>query len=177
MSPVLINFGFFIFGWGAKALYDWKVYPAITRSHKREEQREKEAEEEHRREKQKKLDELNEVWRQNRGALFQVEGPLKEFNQINRFPDSYSATTCAEIARRIEEAARKLEGSEYADIKRKFLEYAGRRNQICSTTGIIELMKTFQKDIGGIFEPLSLWHEAEAVLEKTNIRPFSEKDL
>lgn len=177
MSSVLVNFGFFVLGWGAKVLYDWKIYPAITKSHKRAEQSEREVDEARAHERQRKLDGLNERWKQNREALRLTEQPLKSFNQLNRFPDEHRPPKCLELAAAIEEAARRLEGIEYKNIKAKLLEYAGRRNQISSNTGLKELMGVFQRTAGDINEPLALWHEAELILEQTAVPPFSEKDI
>jgi hypothetical protein len=73
MSPTVEKLGLLIIGGiiGVlmKAFYDWKIQPAISKSHKRAERREREAEERCKREKQDKLNQLNAAWEKDRSAL------------------------------------------------------------------------------------------------------------
>ena len=177
MSPIL-SFGIpFVLGIVAKAIYDWKIYPIITKSRRQAEQRENEEKSERARERQLKLDRLNEQWKLNREALRLVEQPLKSFNQMNRFPDEHNPAKCLELAAEIEGAARRLEGSEYEGIKARLLEYSGRRDRINTNSGLKELTGVFQRLVGDSYEPALLWRDARRMLEATQTPPFSEKDV
>ena len=181
MSPAIEKLAWMVLGgaiaFGLRALYDWLIQPAIAKSQRRAERREREAEEKRQRERQNRLDELNAAWKQSREALRSAQGPLKEFNAMNRYPDTYRAPRCAELATQIEEAAMRIDGAQYADIKKKLLEYAARRAQINVNTPLRELTEIFQRIAGEIFEPLALAREIDGVLEKTAGPPFSESEV
>jgi hypothetical protein len=55
--------------------------------------------------------------------------------------------------------------------------YAGQREHIWESTGLADLMRVFQRNLGGIYEPHSLIHEARRVAEANKEPPFSEEDV
>ncbi len=160
----------------------WKILPAVTKRQKKEEKQAAEAERSRQEEKRKKLDALNAAWKRNREALSRVREPLVNFNRMNKDPDSPPGKRCMEMADQILEAAQQLDDSPtFADIKERLVEYARRGDKIYASTILPELRAAFQRDLGqgdkGIFEPLALWHGAEAVLKQTEHPPFSEKNV
>lgn len=176
--PWWLSLIFLALGWMFKVLYDWKIQPAITKSHKKGEKKEIEREEREKREKEEKIKELNQVWKRDRKILSNLQQPLKEFNQMNRFPDSYKAPKCLELASYIEKEAQEIQRSEFQEIKRKLLEYAGRRNQINQNAPLKVLQKYFQKrSEPNKFEPLVLCEEIEEILKASSNPPFTENDL
>ncbi len=159
----MIAFG--ISGW----LLKWRFLPAWARLGKRRQDK-----------KQRKLNELNAPWRRSRAALSQVKEPLIQFNQMDKFPDIYTPAKCSGLASEIEKAAQELdESSEFVEIKKRLLRYAAQRSYIYGTCPwtIDDLKFLFQKNLGGIFEPLVLWNEAQEVLKRTATPPYSDKDV
>jgi len=146
--PWYLSLAFIVLGWLFKVIYDWKIHPAITKSYKRQETRDAKEEERKIKERQEKIDNLNRAWKNDREILRNVQQPLREFNQMNRFPDTYRASKCLELAAYIESEVQKIERREYKEIKETLLEYASRKNQIDQNTGLHDLMKIFQKRIG-----------------------------
>jgi protein-tyrosine-phosphatase len=173
-----LSLALIVLGWLLKVFYDWKIHPAITKSHRKQEKRDIEEEERNKKIKQEKIDELNRIWRMDRESLRKIQQPLREFNQMNRFPDTYRAKKCMELASDIEREAYQIQQPEYKEIKEKLLEYARRKNQIDQNTPLNILMGIFQKRIEpNKFEPLVLHDEIEENLRSTSTPPFSEKDL
>ncbi len=177
MTQLFVGIVLLALGWVARWYYDLKIQPKIKEAHRRAEQQEKEDEEKRTLARRNRLDGLNASWKQGREALRLAQAMLGEFNQMNRFPDRYSASKCAELAAQTEAAAKELDDSRYADIKKKLLEYAARRDQINVNTPLRELTRIFQRMAGEIYEPLALKREIDDVLEKTRIPPFSEADI
>lgn len=176
--PWWISIIFFILGWIFKGLYDWKVQPAITKSHKKREKKETEEEDKIKSEREEKINNLNRIWKNDRRILSNIKQPLKEFNQMNRFPDIYKAPKCLELASHIEKEVQKIQQDEFQEIKKKLLEYAKRKNQINQNSPLNILMDLFQKRIEpNKFEPLILCEEIDEILKGSPNHPYSEKDL
>lgn len=109
-------------------------------------------------------------WMNDREILQNMKQPLKEFNQMNRFPDNYRAPKCLELASLIEREAEKIQCPEFLEIKAKLLEYARRKEQINQNTGLKTLMNLFQKRVEpNKFEPLVLCEEIDKVLKVTSV--------
>jgi len=176
--PWWASFIFLVLGWMFKVIYDWKIQPAITKSHKNREKKEFEKEEKEKRDREEKIKELNQTWKRDRKILSDLQQPLKEFNQMNRFPDRYKAPKCLELASNIEKEAQNIQRPEFQKIKGKLIEYAGGRNQIDQNTPLRELRILFQRQIEpNKYEPLKLCEEIEEILVNTSTPPFSEKDI
>lgn len=176
--PWWMSFIFLAAGWGFKILYDWKIHPAISKSHKKTEKREAEKEEKIKREKEEKINAMNRSWKNDREILQNLKQPLREFNQMNRFPDSYRAPKCLELASYIETEAEKIQLPEFQEIKNKLLEYARRKDQINRNTGLKTLRNLFQKRVEpNKYEPLLLCEEIDNVLRIHSTPPYSEIDL
>jgi len=176
--PWYLSLVFIVIGWLFKVVYDWKIQPAITKAHKKQEKKEIEEEERKKRQRQERIDNLNRAWKNEREILRNVQQSLREFNQMNRFPGTYKASKCLELATYIEREVQKIERPEFKEIKGKLLEYASRKNQINQNTGLQDLMKLFQKRIEpNKYEPLILSEEIEEILKASSIPPFSESDL
>ena len=111
--PWYLSLVFIVIGWLFKVVYDWKIQPAITKSHKKQEEKEKEERERKRKQRQQRIDNLNRTWKNDREILRNVQQPLKEFNQMNRFPDAYNASKCLELASYIEKEVQKIERPEF----------------------------------------------------------------
>jgi len=172
--PWWMSFVFLAAGWGFKILYDWKINPAITKSQKKQERKEAEEKKRRKKEREEKINNLNRTWKNDREILQSLEQPLKEFNQMNRFPDSYRAPKCLELASYIEKEAEKIQQSEFQGIKNKLLEYARRKERIDQNTLLKDLMDTFQRPIeSNKFEPLKLREEIEEILKKYSTPPYS----
>lgn len=172
------SFIFIILGWVFKVIYDWKIQPAITKSHKKREKKEAEEEDKIKREREEKINNLNRIWKNDRRILSNIKQPLIEFNQMNRFPDMYQAPKCLELASFIEKEAQKIQQVEFQEIKKKLLEYAKRKNQIDQNSPLNILLDLFQKPIEpNKFEPLVLRDEIDEILKVSSIPPYSEKDL
>ncbi len=178
LLQVLFYLGLLVVGWMLKDLYDWKIHSWIVKKTKTSEKEKAEKEEREKKEKQAKIDNLNRIWKTDRGILNDLKQPLKEFNQMNRFPDDYKAPKCLELATYIETEALRIESPRFKEIKDKLLEYAGRRNKIDQNTPLDILMAIFQKPVEpNLFEPLFLVREIDKVLEASSTPPYSEKDL
>jgi hypothetical protein len=176
--PWYLSLAFIVLGWLFKVFYDWKIQPAITKSHRKREKKEVDEEERVKNEKQEKIDNLNKAWKSDREILRKLQQPLKEFNQMNRFPDTYNAKKCLELALDIEREAGKIQRPEFKEIKEKLLEYGGRRNQINQNTLLHVLKGLFQKRVEpNKYEPLVLSEEIEEILKSPSTPPFSEKNL
>jgi len=168
----------YILGLLSKIFYDWKIQPAITRSHRKREQREIEEQEKERRAQRERINNLNYVWKRDRKILSEVQQILEEFNRMNKFPDRYNASKCLELASNMENELKKIEWSEFKDIKQKTLEYAERKSQIDQNTPLNVLMKIFQKRIEpNKYEPLALSEKIEEILRLTATQPYSEEDF
>jgi len=173
-----MSFVFLAAGWGFRILYDWKINPAIAKSQKKQERKEVEEKERIKKERDEKINNLNRIWKNDRKILQSLEQPLREFNQMNRFPDNYRAPKCLELASYIEKEAEKIQQSEFQEIKEKLLEYARRKERIGQNTLLKDLMDTFQKRIeSNKSEPLKLCEEIEKTLKKYYTPPYSETDL
>lgn len=176
--PWLEGFILIILGWIFKVIYDWKIKPAITKSHKKHEKNEAEEEDKIKREREEKINNLNQMWKSDRSILSNIKQPLKEFNQMNRFPDMYKAPKCLELASHIEKEAQKIQQVEFQEIKKELLEYAKKKNQIDQNSPLNLLLNLFQKLIEpNKFEPLVLCEEIDEILKVSSIPPYSEKDL
>ena len=128
--------------------------------------------------KQRILDKLNAPWESNRAALSRVGEPLRQFNQMDKYPDIYTGTTCSELAIEILKAAEKIDDSpDFADIKKKLFEYGGGKDRICATTGHEELKAIFQRKVVDVYEPFALLTELQQVLARTSTPPYLEEDL
>lgn len=176
--PWWMSFIFLAAGWGFKILYDWKIQPAITKSHKKSEKREVEKEERTKRAKEEKINAMNRTWKNERAILQNLKQPLREFNQMNRFHDSRPAVKCMELASKIETETEKIQHPEFQEIKKQLLEYARRKDHIDQNTGLKPLMNLFQKLVEpNKYEPLLLCEEIDNVLKIHSTPPYSEKDL
>ncbi len=112
----------------------------------------------------------------DREILQKMKQPLREFNQMNRFPDSYLAPRCMKLASYIETEAEKIQHPKFREIKEKLLEYARRKNKINQNTPLKTLMNLFQKRVEpDNYEPQVLCEEIEEVLKKSLVH--SEDDL
>lgn len=108
--------------------------------------------------------------KRDREILQKLKQPLREFNQMNRFPDNYRAPKCLELASLIEREAENIQHPEFLEIKAKLLEYARRKEQINQNTGLKILMNLFQKRVEpNKFEPLMLCEEIDRVLKITSV--------
>ena len=86
---------------------------------------------------------------------------------MNRFPDSYTAPKCLELASYIETEAEKIQLREFQGIKKKLLEYARRKEQINQNTPLKTLRNLFQKRVQpDRYEPLVLCEEIDKALKK-----------
>ena len=101
-------------------------------------------------------------WKRERDILLNLKQPLREFNQMNRFPDFYKAPKCLELATHIEKEAERIKRPEFEEIKKRLLEYAGRKEQIDQNTPLKTLMNLFQKRVEPAkFEPFVLCEEID----------------
>lgn len=165
-------------GWLLKVLYDWQVGPFITKSLRKKEKKETEEEQIQKRIRKEKLNNLNIAWREGRKILQDLKQPLKEFNQMDRFPDEYKAQKCLELASQIARGAEKITWLKFQSIKEKILEYARRKDQIDQNTPLHVLKNIFQRRVEpNKYEPLVLCDEIEEVLRNSSTPPFSEEDL
>ena len=177
-DPIISHGVAFILGIGSKAIYDWKIGPAITKSQKKQEK--KEAAEAARKERirQEKIDNLNRAWRNDREVLRKAQQPLRQINQIKRFTGNYPEQDCMKWTTEIENEALKIELLEYQVIKKKLLEYAGKKTKLHSNMLLNQIAEIFLREIVlGKYEPLVLVEEIEEILNATSIPPYSEKDL
>ena len=101
-----------------------------------------------------------------RGVLQDLKQPLREFNQMNRFPDRYRALKCLELASYIEREVEKIRQPEFQKIKNKLLEYAGRKEQIDQNTPLKTLVDLFRKRVDSEkYEPMILCEDIEEALK------------
>lgn len=105
-------------------------------------------------------------YERDKEILRKIKQPLREFNQMNRVPDSYRAPKCLELASMIETDAEKIQSSEFREIKEKLLDYARRKGQIDQNTPLKDLMKLFQRRIDDKHEPGVLIEEIEEARRK-----------
>lgn len=106
----------------------------------------------------------------DRNILFDLKQPLREFNQMNRFPDSYKAPKCLKLASYIETEAEKIQLPEFQEIKKKLLKYARRKEQIDQNTPLKTLMNLFQKRVEpDKYEPFVLCEEIDKALKERSV--------
>jgi hypothetical protein len=116
------------------------------------------------------VDSMKSVSEQDKKILQKLKQPLKEFNQMNRFPDSYRAPKCRDLASMIEIEAERLEAPELRELKEKLLEYARRKEQIDQNTPLKTLMELFQRRVvQDKYEPFVLCEEIDTALKATSV--------
>lgn len=115
---------------------------------------------------EKKENDKERELKHDREILQNLKQPLREFNQMNRFPNSYRAPKCMKLASYIETEAEKIQHPEFREIKKKLLEYARRKDKIDQNTPLKDLMNLFQKRVEpNKYEPLVLCEEIEEALQ------------
>ena len=161
-----------------KVLYDLIIIPNIMRSKIEKERKKAEDQDREEEEKEAMLRLLNAQWKSERKKLISAKKKLVQFNQINRFPDSYKALKCIQMASEIEEAIQDITLDEFQEIKVQLLEYSRRRNNINQNTGLKELINQFQKLLEpDKYEPLILRDKINDVLTLNKVPPFTEEDI
>ena len=177
-DPVISHGVAFVLGIGSKAIYDWKIGPAITKSQKIQEKKEELEADRKEKFRQKKIDDLNRAWKNDRAILLQAEQPLKQINQIKIFTSNYPARDCMGWATEIENEVLKIERPEYQPIKKNLLEYAGRKSELHPSMLLQQIAELFLKEtVPGKYEPLVLVEEIDKILAATSAPPYSEKDI
>jgi hypothetical protein len=135
VNKVLRAILFFILGWVAKFLYDWKIHPLITGSQKLAEKRKADQEEKERQERESR----DRSWKRNKEILESLKNPLQELNSVFSFPE-YTALQCTLLLRSIKEGAEQIDRAEFRSIREKLAEFSKKMTQISSWTPRDELL-------------------------------------
>lgn len=150
---------FFILGLAAKILYDWKIQPVITRSHKRAEKDAAEQEEREREEREV----LRRSWEKNKEILEGLKKPIQELNSVMTFPE-YDALQCTKLLRSIQGGAEQIDQAEFRPIRDKLVEFSKKITWISSWTSRDELLPI----INGRYDrlnPQDLLNEIDSALK------------
>lgn len=150
---------FFILGLATKILYDWKIQPVITRSHKRAEKSTAEQEEREREEREV----LRRSWEKNKEILEGLKKPIQELNSVMTFPE-YDALQCTKLLRSIQAGAERIDRAEFRSIRDKLVEFSKKITWISSWTSRGELLHI----INGMHDrlnPQDLLNEIDSALK------------
>lgn len=150
---------FFILGWAAKVLYDWKMQPLIIRSHKRAEKRKAEQEERERLEREAQ----DRSWKRDKEILEGLKEPLQELNSVFSFPE-YTALQCTRLLRSIKEGVERIDRAEFRSIREKLVKFSMKKDQLSSWTPRDELVHIINGKYDRL-QPQDLLNEIDAALK------------
>lgn len=150
---------FIILGWAAKVLYDWKMQPLITRSHKRAEKRKAEQEERERQEREAQ----DRSWKRDKEILEGLKEPLQELNSVFSFPE-YTALQCTRLLRSIKEGAERIDRAEFRSIREKLVKFSMKRDQLSSWTPRDKIVHIINGKYDQL-QPQDLLNEIDAALK------------
>jgi len=156
---VLRDIVFFILGWAAKVLYDWKMQPLITRSQKRAEIRKAEQEERERQEREAQ----DRSWKRDKEILEGLKEPLQELSSVFSFPE-FTPLQCTRLLRSIKEGAEQIDRAEFRSIREKLVNFSMKKDQLSSWTPRDELVNIINGKYDRL-QPQDLLNEIDAALK------------